>query len=245
MARPRKKTEEEQPQDAVEETVEAGEEPKKAPTKKKAEPKAKAEPKKAAPKKKAQAEEAPAEEPAAEETPAETAPAAEPPTELVAEEPAAEEAPVEEEAPAEEPVAEEAPAPEEAPAEEPPAEEPVAAGVVTDRDIARALLDRRGEPARLRAEEVMSRDPLVLCETDSVETAIYRLRERGVRRAPVVTSRGRLIGLVSTDDIFAHLASELTGLARLLERQPAREGSARRPAPQPRLGAFAEAGHGI
>ena len=72
MARPRKKTEEEQPQDAVDETAEAEapeaeEKPKKAPAKKKAEPKAKAEPKKKAAPRKPKAEEAPAEEPAVEE----------------------------------------------------------------------------------------------------------------------------------------------------------------------------------
>jgi CBS domain-containing protein len=126
-----------------------------------------------------------------------------------------------------------------------PADEPVAAGVITDRDLACALLDRGGDFARMNAEEIMGRDPLVLCEDDSVETAIRKLRDRGVRRAPVVSSRGRLIGLISTDDLVAHVAGELAGLARLLEQQPARERFVKRPAPGPRFGAFAEAGHGI
>jgi CBS domain-containing protein len=126
-----------------------------------------------------------------------------------------------------------------------PAEEPVAAGVVTDRDLACAMLDRAGDFARMRAEEVMAREPLVLCEDDSVETAIRKLRDRGVRRAPVVSSRGRLVGLISTDDLVAHVAGELAGLARLLEQQPARERFAHRATNEPRFSAFAEAGHGI
>lgn len=127
-----------------------------------------------------------------------------------------------------------------------PAEEPVAAGVITDRDLACTLLDRRGEVAGLRAEDVMKRDPLVLCEGDSVETAIRKMRGRGVRRAPVVTARGRLVGIVSTDDLVAYVASELSGLARLFGEQPARERFLRRPAPQPGAGAvFTGAGHGI
>jgi len=104
-----------------------------------------------------------------------------------------------------------------------PAEEPVAAGVVTDRDIARALLDRPAGLVGLQAEKIMVRDPLVLDESESVENAIRRMRDRGVRRAPVVTSHGRLIGLISTDDLIAHIAGELSNLARLLERQPKQE----------------------
>jgi CBS domain-containing protein len=104
-----------------------------------------------------------------------------------------------------------------------PAEEPVAAGIITDRDIVRAWLDLGTGIAGQRAEKVMTGDPLVLSEVESVETAITRLRERGVRRAPVVTRHGQLVGLVSTDDLIAHLAGELAGLERLLEQQPRRE----------------------
>jgi CBS domain-containing protein len=104
-----------------------------------------------------------------------------------------------------------------------PADEPVAAGVITDRDIARSLLDRPAGLAGIQAEKVMTRDPLVLDEAESVETAIQHLRDRGVRRAPVVTSHGQLVGLVSTDDLIAHIAGELSSLGRLLEQQPRRE----------------------
>jgi CBS domain-containing protein len=104
-----------------------------------------------------------------------------------------------------------------------PADEQVAAGVITDRDIARAWVDRRGDLAGLAVEQVMTHDPLVLNEDDSVEKAILRMRNRGVRRAPVVTRHGQLLGLVSTDDLIAHAAGELWGLARLLEQQPRQE----------------------
>ncbi len=126
-----------------------------------------------------------------------------------------------------------------------PADEAVAAGVITDRDIAFAVLDRAGEVAGQCAGDVMRRDPLVLCEDDSVETAIQRLMERGVRRAPVVTVSGRLIGIISTDDLFAHVARELAGLARLLERQPGQERFVARRVVEPRRNTFTGGGHGI
>lgn len=126
-----------------------------------------------------------------------------------------------------------------------PADEPVAVGVITDRDIACTALESAADFAQLRAEQVMRRDPLVLSEEDTVESAIQRMRSRGVRRAPVVTARGLLVGLISTDDLITHVAAELTGLARLLEQQPGRERFRARTVPASRLSAFTGAGHGI
>jgi CBS domain-containing protein len=128
---------------------------------------------------------------------------------------------------------------------ESPADEAVAAGVITDRDVAMTVLERAGGVAELRAGDVMRRDPLVLCEDDSFETGINRLLERGVRRAPVVTRSGRLTGMVSTDDLFAHVAEELAGLTRLLARQPGQERFSARRVVEPRRGTFTGAGHGI
>lgn len=51
-------------------------------------------------------------------------------------------------------------------------------GVVTDRDIVRASLDLGADIAMAPALKVMTPDPLVLSEVESVETAITRLRER-------------------------------------------------------------------
>jgi CBS domain-containing protein len=104
-----------------------------------------------------------------------------------------------------------------------PIDEPVAAGIISDRDMVRALLKHPQGLTAVRAEDVMTHDPLVLSEEDSVDEAIRRMRARGVRRAPVVTSHGMLVGLVSTDDLFAQVARELVDLATLLEQQPRRE----------------------
>ncbi len=60
----------------------------------------------------------------------------------------------------------------------------------------------------------MTGDPLVLNEEMSVEEALHRLRNRHVRRAPVISSTGRLIGVLSLDDLLAHLAGNLRALAR-------------------------------
>lgn len=101
-----------------------------------------------------------------------------------------------------------------------PLDRPVAVGMVTDRDITRAQLERECDLSQLTADSVMTRDPLVLCEDVPVEEAIGRLRARGVRRAPVVSAHGELIGVISVDDLIAEVARELSAFAHLLEMQP-------------------------
>ena len=98
-----------------------------------------------------------------------------------------------------------------------------AIGMITDRDIVRAQLERTADLSRLSAGEVMTRNPLVIGEEDSVDGAIAHLRARGVRRAPVVAPDGRLVGLISTDDLLANVARKLVSLAAIVGRQPRAE----------------------
>jgi CBS domain-containing protein len=92
-------------------------------------------------------------------------------------------------------------------------------GIVTDRDIARALPEHPGDLGALPAAAVMTRNPLVLREDESIVDAMARLRQRGVRRAPVVAASGELVGIVSVDDLLGIIAEQLGSLARLVERQ--------------------------
>jgi CBS domain-containing protein len=95
-------------------------------------------------------------------------------------------------------------------------ERPRPVGMITDRDIVRAQLERTADLSRLSAAEVMTRNPLVIGEEDSVAGAIAHLRARGVRRAPVVAPDGALIGLISADDLLGHVAQKVVGLAEIV-----------------------------
>jgi CBS domain-containing protein len=107
-----------------------------------------------------------------------------------------------------------------------PLDRPVPAGIITDRDIVRAQVERHADLAMLNAERVMTREPLVLQERMPLQEGISQMRARGVRRAPVVDASGALVGIVSSDDIVAAIADELAELARLISGQPGREGRA-------------------
>lgn len=97
----------------------------------------------------------------------------------------------------------------------------VPVGIVTDRDVVRILPEH---PAGIRGVEVggvMTPDPLTLREDESIVDGMARLRQRGVRRAPVVAQSGDLVGVVTTDDLLGIVAEQLGSLARLVERQTA------------------------
>ena len=100
-----------------------------------------------------------------------------------------------------------------------PSDRPTAVGVITDRDIVRAQLDHAADLSSLSVEQAMSRDPLEINAQSDIGDAIRRMRARRVRRAPVVTVDGRLVGVVSIDDLIARVAEDLIGLCAALGKQ--------------------------
>jgi CBS domain-containing protein len=106
-----------------------------------------------------------------------------------------------------------------------PADGPVAIGMLTDRDIVCAQLDRAADLSQLRIGDIMTGEPLVLNQDAPVEEAIHRLRERHVRRAPVISATGKLVGVVSFDDLLTQISGNLRALAHLAEARLRRRGT--------------------
>jgi len=75
------------------------------------------------------------------------------------------------------------------------------AGIVTDRDlVVRGLTSDKPE-AELRAEDCMSDDVYTANQNDRVVEVINEMGDHQIRRIPVVDSRDRLVGIISTADI--------------------------------------------
>lgn len=106
--------------------------------------------------------------------------------------------------------------------------ERVPIGILTDRDIVVDLLANDVDLDTITVGDVMSRDLLVIGEEDSLEYAIKRMRDRGVRRAPVVNHRGGLEGILAVDDILDLLTEQLTDLDKLFRREQKHERESRR-----------------
>jgi CBS domain-containing protein len=92
-------------------------------------------------------------------------------------------------------------------------------GIVTDRDVVRGQLQRSADLFCLSVGDVMTKMPLTVEENCGLAEAIERMSARGVRRAPVVSSSGDLVGIVTLDDLLPALAADLSTLAKLIGTQ--------------------------
>ncbi len=108
--------------------------------------------------------------------------------------------------------------------EEKPTVGRVPVGIVTDRDLVLRVLARAQIDAdSCRVSSVMSADLVRARDDEDVDRVLARMRERGIRRIPVVNARGGLEGIIAYDDL-AELLIELAGdLVRIVRNEQALE----------------------
>jgi CBS domain-containing protein len=83
-------------------------------------------------------------------------------------------------------------------------------GIVTDRDIVVRALAAGKDPKRTPVSEVMSADPITVEPNGDVTEAERHMRERQVRRLPVVED-GKLVGIIVTAQIARRAEAKQTG----------------------------------
>lgn len=99
----------------------------------------------------------------------------------------------------------------------------VPVGMLTDRDIVTAVVAPDVDVHTLRVEDVMSSGPVVACESDSLLDVLSAMRRAGVRRVPVIDSRGVLQGVLALDDVFELISEEINLLVKVLASASQRE----------------------
>ncbi|TCS39398.1 CBS domain protein [Paucimonas lemoignei] len=90
-------------------------------------------------------------------------------------------------------------------------------GMVTDRDIAIVAVAREFDPQTLRVGDIMSADLVTARVEDSISDVLSMMRAHGVRRIPVTSENGVLIGIVTLDDLLDILAEEMRGFVQAIE----------------------------
>lgn len=81
-------------------------------------------------------------------------------------------------------------------------------GIITDRDIALGVALGAATSDSF-VSEVMSRDVVTIDESMNLVEVTRYIRERGLKRFPVVNRDKDLVGIVSADDILAMLGREI------------------------------------
>jgi CBS domain-containing protein len=92
-------------------------------------------------------------------------------------------------------------------------------GILTARDlVGRVLADGRAASA-MRVRAVMTSNPKTIAEEAPIESAASAMMFGSVRRLPVVDRGGKVVGMITLDDVTALLAEEFTIIGKLLESQ--------------------------
>ena len=86
-------------------------------------------------------------------------------------------------------------------------------GIVTDRDVALSVA-ARGTSRETCVQEVMACPVTTILHDEGIFKVTQYMMENALRRVPVVDGVGRLVGLVTLDDLLVLLSRELDNLAK-------------------------------
>ena len=101
-------------------------------------------------------------------------------------------------------------------------------GIVTDRDIVVEVTATDLDPNTITVGDIMRRELVTVRADEGALQAMHTMRSRGVRRLPVVTAEGGLLGVVAFDDLLDLVTEQLSVLNSIVGREQAREASERR-----------------
>ncbi|TIE02468.1 CBS domain-containing protein [Legionella pneumophila] len=90
-------------------------------------------------------------------------------------------------------------------------------GIVTDRDLVVEVMALDVNPEGLAVQDIVTRSVLVAREEDSLIDSLEFMKEKGVRRLPVVDNE--LVGILTTVDKTELLAEMLHKVVGVVDRQ--------------------------
>ncbi len=105
---------------------------------------------------------------------------------------------------------------------------PIPVGIVTDRDLVVGIIAKQVPTEACTAGDIMSYELVTAKEHDGVWETLQSMRERGIRRMPVVDNDNVLVGIICADDFVEYLAEQTNDLVNLMRREQRREKTTRR-----------------
>ncbi|MBL6750959.1 MAG: CBS domain-containing protein [Nevskia sp.] len=89
-------------------------------------------------------------------------------------------------------------------------------GMVTDRDVVVEVVAKEVPLERVVLGDIMSTEITIANEDDDLLETLDRMRDRGVRRMPVIGQGGALIGILAVDDVLELLAETIGRIPQLV-----------------------------
>ncbi|MDP1637210.1 MAG: CBS domain-containing protein [Candidatus Nitrotoga sp.] len=101
-------------------------------------------------------------------------------------------------------------------------------GIVTDRDLIMEIMAPELDGATITLGDIMSRELVTVKESTGVFEAIQYMRQKAVRRLPIVDESGGLVGILTLDDLLELLSEEFHEIAKLVRNEQQKESRSRR-----------------
>ncbi len=88
-------------------------------------------------------------------------------------------------------------------------------GMITDRDIVTRCIAHNIDVDDCTVENVMTESLQTVRETDGIFDCIEMMYGARVRRIPVVDQTGKMVGIISVDDLLAVLSKEFSEISSI------------------------------
>lgn len=98
-------------------------------------------------------------------------------------------------------------------------ENPIPKGIITDRDIVTRIIGEEIKLDEVGVKDVISEPLVVIKEDQDMQATVDKMSKSGVRRAPIVNKDGKLVGIISLDDLLINFIKKFEGLGLLLKKQ--------------------------
>jgi CBS domain-containing protein len=92
-------------------------------------------------------------------------------------------------------------------------------GILTDRDIVTKVLSRDKDPKTINIRDIMTSPAVTISEDRDIIDVTRLMSERGIRRFPVVDANGKIIGVITLDDVLVFLGQEMQNVATALKTE--------------------------
>jgi CBS domain-containing protein len=79
-------------------------------------------------------------------------------------------------------------------------------GIITDRDIALKVVAEKRDATSTRAQEVMTRNPVICRPDNDLQVALDAMAGHQVRRIPVVDDNNQIVGIISQSDVATRVS---------------------------------------
>jgi CBS domain-containing protein len=92
-------------------------------------------------------------------------------------------------------------------------------GIVTDRDIVVAIVALDLNPNVFLIDDLIDRTLTVAKGDQHIREGLELMKKHGIRRLPLIDKQGKLIGIVTMEDLLAELAADLSRLSLVVENE--------------------------